>query len=419
MAGGSNAHIYTVTELTRDVRLVLEDAFTGIWVEGEISNLRLPVSGHAYFTLKDENSMLKCVLFKSAGSRLKFALEDGMRVSCFGRVSVYDKQGQYQLYADIIELQGKGALYAAFEQLKERLRKEGLFDEARKKPVPFLPVRLGVITSGTGAAVRDILKVARRRFTNIEITISPVKVQGDDAKHEIAQAIELMNEYNRYLANTGSKEHPIEVIIAGRGGGSMEDLWAFNEEIVARAIFASEIPVISAVGHEIDYTISDFTADHRAATPSAAAELVIPEKDELRGRIDGYTDRLGAAVSSRLDLLGTRLKNLSDSYVMRAPVNAVLQLEQQVDDLARRARVGITHHVELQKSGFAMLAGKLKALGPLSVLNRGYSITFQDGRVVRDTEGLRPGDRLLTRFARDEVSSRVEEVRRKNERHVI
>jgi len=400
--------VYTVTRLTKEIRFLLEEEFDDIHVEGEISNLSTPASGHAYFSLKDENGMLRCVLFKSSGARLKFALEDGMQVVCGGRVSVYDKQGQYQLYVSTVEPRGKGALYAAFEKLKAKLAEEGLFDEEHKKLIPFLPVRIGVVTSGTGAAIRDILKVVRRRYANIEVTICPVQVQGDKAKHEIAAAIEDMNSYNEYLAETGSKEHPIDVIISGRGGGSLEDLWAFNEEMVARAIFASNIPVISAVGHEIDFTISDFVADHRAATPSAAAELVIPEKDELVARVDSYTERLQTAMISKLDILQTRLKGLRDSYILREPVNVVLQMEQQVDELVRRARTRVSHCVEIQKGRFGMLSGKLGTLNPLSVLNRGYSITFNDGKVVKDAEKVSSGDMLLTKLAAGEVSSRVE-----------
>ncbi len=401
-------HVYSVTGLTRDIRFILEDKFPEVWVEGEVSNFRSPSSGHVYFSLKDESSMLKCVMFRSANSRRKFEIEDGMHVLCFGRIGVYDKQGQYQLYAEIIEPQGKGALFVAFEQLKKKLQKEGLFEEERKRATPFLPMRVGVVTSATGAAIRDVLKVARRRFSNMEITICPVKVQGDEARDEIAQAIRDLNEYNRYLIDAGLKENPVDVIIIGRGGGSLEDLWAFNEEAVARAIFASEIPVISAVGHEIDYTISDFVADRRAATPSAAAELVIPEKDELTGRVRAFSDRSETAMKSRLDMAGAKLRSLKESYVLREPVNVVLQLGQQVDDLGRRARIKMAHYVELGESAFAALSGKLEALSPLSVLNRGYSITFRGGRVVKNIKGVKAGDRLLTRLSNGEVSSRVE-----------
>jgi exodeoxyribonuclease VII large subunit len=403
-----NARIYNVAELTREVRFALEETFDGIWVEGEISNFRVPASGHSYFGLKDKNAMLKCVMFKTAGSKLKFEIEDGMSVLCFGKIGVYEQQGQYQLYVEKVEPKGEGALHAAFERLKKKLYDEGLFDEERKKAVPFLPSRIGVVTSGTGAAIKDILKVARRRFANIEITVCPVKVQGDDAKDEIVDAIEILNEYNRHIVDEGLDEHLIDSMIVGRGGGSIEDLWAFNEEIVARAIADSEIPVISAVGHEIDYTIADFVADQRAATPSAAAELVIPRKDELTSRVKDREINLDAAMEAKLSALETQLSNLSDKYVLREPVNVLLQLEQQVDDFDRRSGSEIRHCVELFESRFNSINGKLCTLSPLSVLERGYSITFADGEIIKDVDALKKGDRLVTRFARGEVNSRVE-----------
>lgn len=263
-------HVYTVSELTRDLRVIIEDSFPGVWVEGEISNFILHTSGHIYFSLKDATSVLRCAMFKRANEKLKFSLKNGMKVIVLGSVSLYEARGDYQLIIEELEPRGVGALQLQFQQLKEKLQKEGLFDERYKAPIPFLPTRIGVVTSPTGAAIRDILSIARRRFANVEIIINPVKVQGVGAKEEIAAAIRQFNE----LGN-------IDVMIVGRGGGSLEDLWPFNEEVVARAIFDSEIPVISAVGHEIDFTIADFAADFRASTPSAAAELVIPKKRGL------------------------------------------------------------------------------------------------------------------------------------------
>ncbi|NQT23426.1 MAG: exodeoxyribonuclease VII large subunit, partial [Candidatus Omnitrophica bacterium] len=253
--------IFTVTKLTRNIRAILEQNFGTLWVEGEISNFTKHQSGHMYFSIKDEGSVLPCVLFRSSNAKLKFEMKAGMHVLCFGRISVYDKRGQYQLYVERVEPKGAGALQMALEQLKEKLRKEGLFDELNKKPIPYLPRRVGVITSPTGAAIRDILNVTKRRFANIEILLNPVRVQGEMAKHEIVEAIAEFN-----------KMKGLDVIILARGGGSLEDLWAFNEEIVARAIYDSKIPIISAVGHEVDWTISDFVGDFRAPTPSAAAE---------------------------------------------------------------------------------------------------------------------------------------------------
>lgn len=255
---GQDKHIYTVSELTREARMLLESAFPAVWVEGEISNFSIHSSGHMYFSLKDENAVLNCAMFRSENQQLKFGPKDGMQVLCFGRISIYDKQGRYQLYVQTMEPKGLGALQLAFQQLKERLQKEGLFDAAHKKPIPFLPQRIGIVTSPTGAAIRDILNISTRRFQNIHIIINPVRVQGEGAAIEIANAIKEFNEYAK-----------LDVIIVARGGGSLEDLWSFNEEIVARAIYDSKIPVISAIGHEVDFTIADFVADFRAPTPSA------------------------------------------------------------------------------------------------------------------------------------------------------
>ena len=406
----ADVKVYTVSELTRDIRFLLEGAFPEIWVEGEISNFKVYPSGHAYFSIKDDKSLINCVMFKSNSSKVAFEVEDGLHVLCFGRVSVYDKRGQYQFYASTIEPKGKGALQLAFEQLKKKLQKEGLFDEETKKQLPFLPTHIGVATSGAGAAIRDILKVARRRFTNVEITVRPVKVQGDEAKHEIAQAIEEFNEYNDYLAETKSEEHPIDVLIVGRGGGSLEDLWPFNEEKVARAIHASGIPVISAVGHEVDYTISDFVADFRAPTPSAAAELVIPVKEDLLSRVKENLSRIKAAAKSRIEALEKEVKSLRESYVLRAPINVFLQLEQQVDDLKRSIKNSATYRLELKKKELGVASGKLQMLSPLAVLQRGYSITFKGETAVKNAAKLKKGDALRTKLEQGRVFSTVERV---------
>ena len=402
--------VYTVTELTRDIRFMLEGTFGEIWVEGEVSNLTLSSAGHAYFSLKDKGGLLNCVLFRGDSSRLAFAVEGGMQVLCHGRISVYDKRGQYQLYVKRMEPCGRGALQQAFEQLKEKLRKEGLFDEEHKKELPFLPVRIGIITSPTGAAIRDILKVAGRRFANIEILIRPVRVQGSEAKYEISDAVRELNEFNSYADKKSGAEEGIDVIIVGRGGGSLEDLWPFNEEIVARAIFASKIPVVSAVGHEIDYTISDLVADLRAPTPSAAAERVIPLKDELVFRIKELRERAYLAIKRRTDTLEKEVGRLRSSYVLRAPTNVFMQLGQQVDELARAATSGMKNILVIRQHELRTVTGKIEALSPLAVLERGYSITFRNGRVIKSSATLKTGDRLQTVFARGETASRVESV---------
>lgn len=401
-------NIYTVSRLTKEIRVVLETGFQEIWVEGEVSNFKVYPSGHKYFSLKDENSVLRCVLFKGNSSRIPFLPEDGMHVLCAGKVSVYDKQGQYQLYVSKIEVRGVGTLQLAFEQLKAKLYKEGLFDKSRKRALPVLPMCVGVITSSAGAAVRDIINVARRRYPNIEILIRPVKVQGTDAKFEISQAIKELNEYNQYIAETGSEEHLIDVIIAGRGGGSLEDLWPFNEEIVARAIFDSKIPVASAVGHEIDYTIADFVADFRASTPSAAAELVVPLKTNLAARVYDARQRLYFAAKDSAETAEKEVIRLRDSYILRSPLNIFLQKRQHVDDLLKTVTARVFHSIELKEGISSKYKEKLNALNPAAVLDRGYSITFKGGKAVKTAEELKENDRIRTRFAKGTIESRVE-----------
>ncbi|OGX00210.1 MAG: exodeoxyribonuclease VII large subunit [Omnitrophica bacterium RIFCSPLOWO2_02_FULL_45_16] len=394
-------HVYTVSELTKFIRVILEDSFPGIWVEGEISNFVLHSSGHMYFSLRDAGSTLKCAMFKRANEKLKFKPKDGMKIICFGSISVYEARGDYQLIVEEIEPKGVGALQLQFQQLKEKLQKEGLFDEKYKTPIPFLPTRIGVVTSPTGAAIRDILNIARRRFSNVEIIINPVKVQGVDAKDEIAAAIRQFNK----LKN-------IDVMVVARGGGSLEDLWPFNEEVVARAIFESEIPVISAVGHEIDFTISDFVADFRAPTPSAAAELVIPKKEDLINLINKETARLNKAISGKLEWLEERLRNLKEAYIFRQPLNYMIQQEQRIDDLRKDMHVRIVHVVGIYGEKFNRVISKLEALSPVAILKRGYSITVKwpEGAIVKDANALKKDDIVETKLGRGKFKSRVEEI---------
>ncbi len=394
-------HVYTVSELTKYIRVILEDSFPGIWIEGEVSNFILHSSGHMYFSLRDAGATLKCAMFKRANEKLKFKLKDGMKVICFGSISVYEARGDYQLVVEEVEPKGIGALQLQFQQLKEKLQKEGLFDAKYKVPIPFLPTRIGVVTSPTGAAIQDILNIARRRFSNVEIIINPVKVQGESAKAEIASAIRVFNK----LKN-------IDVMIVGRGGGSLEDLWPFNEEVVARAIFESDIPVISAVGHEIDYTISDFVADFRAPTPSAAAELVIPKKEDLTKLIATAATRLNTAVFGKLDALKERLENLKKSYVLRQPLNYIIQQEQHIDDLRKDISVRIGHVVSIYGEKFNRILSKLEVLSPVSILKRGYSITTKvpEGVIVKDAKSLKKNDVVETKLGNGKFKSRVEEI---------
>lgn len=393
--------IYTVSELTKFVRVTLEDSFASIWVEGEVSNFVLHSSGHMYFSLKDAGAVLKCAMFKRSNLGLKFKPKDGMKVLCYGNLSVYEARGDYQLIAEEIEPRGVGALELAFQQLKEKLQKEGLFDQSHKIPMPELATRIGIVTSPTGAAIRDILNIVRRRFSNIEVIINPVKVQGEGAKDEIASAIRQFN-----------KLGGVDVIIVTRGGGSLEDLWAFNEEVVARAIYDSKLPVISAVGHEIDFTIADFVADLRAPTPSAAAELVIPRKEDLVNRINNARIRLKNSLSGTLETLSERFASLKDSYVLRQPLNIVTQYQQEIDDLKKDLGIRVDHIVKMRGESFNFLGGKLGALNPLAILNRGYSVTVKlpEGAILKNIESLSKGDTIETRLGKGKFRSIVEEV---------
>ena len=370
--------ILTVSELTGDIKEVLESVFAEVRVEGEISNLKQPSSGHIYFSLKDETSQIRCVLFKNAAIRLKFALADGLKVVCIGRVGVYEREGQYQFYCDAIEPKGIGALQLAYEQLKERLSKEGLFDESRKRNLPFLPRAIGVITSPTGAVIRDILHVLDRRFAQVHVIINPVRVQGDGAKEEIAQAIREFNELNN-----------VDVIILARGGGSLEDLWCFNEEVVARAIYHSTIPVLSAIGHETDYTIADFVADFRAPTPSAAAEIVMPSRAELVKQVENLL-----------------------THVWRSLGDIVPQHEQRLDDLTQGLGRALEQKIRTGQVHLEGLLNELNALNPLAILKRGYSITslLVNGKVLYSAQELKKGDKVKTRLSSGEFVSEVSDV---------
>ena len=368
-------YIYTVSQLTSSIKIVLEDSFRNIWIEGEISNFKA-AAGHFYFTLKDDKSELKCVFFKSSNEKIKFEIKDGMQVLCCGKISIYEQRGVYQLYVARMEPKGAGELQLAFEQLKEKLFKEGLFDEAHKKPIPLLPERIGIVTSITGAAIRDILHVLNKRFSNVEVIINPVKVQGDGAKEEIASAIE---EFNR-LGN-------VDVMIVGRGGGSLEGLWAFNEEIVARAIYNSKIPVISAVGHEIDWTISDFAADMRAPTPSVAAEIVIAKKSELADRLDEI-----------------------EKKITGFPIGIVKEYEQRLDEIEVGVALRFRHYIELKEENFKLLSEKLGILSPIGILDRGYSISFKlpDRKIIKNSRDIKDGDLIETRVSKGSFISKVD-----------
>lgn len=392
----------SVSELNARIKGLIEsDPVLGsVYVRGELSNYKVYPSGHHYFTLKDAESSLRCVMFRSAASKLRFRPESGMRVTAWGRVAVYPRDGAYQLYCEGLMPEGAGDLQVAYEQLKAKLADEGLFDPAHKKPIPRYPERIAVITSSAGAAVHDIIRVLRKRWPVAKVLLLPVRVQGVEAPPEIAGALRYANKYR-----------VADVIITGRGGGSIEDLWAFNDERVARAIYASELPVISAVGHEPDVTIADFVADLRAATPSNAAELVAPDMSELRDALRSAAARLDQAVDRGLSQRRAALTELSSRRVMQSPTGFIDQRRLELDSIRLRLDAAATGRLNRERQEFARLAAKLDALSPLKVLGRGYSIALDaEGRAVREAAQLKAGDKLDLRLSRGGAKCLVESV---------
>ena len=412
--------VWKVSELTRRIKGTLEGAFGSVWVEGEISNFRKPASGHAYFTLKDATSQLRAVMFRSALAGVQLPLKDGLLVRGYGQITVYEAAGDYQILLRKLEAAGEGELMLRLEALKKRLAAEGLFAAERKRPLPVLPQHVGIVTSPTGAAIRDILQVLERRFANLHVVLAPVRVQGAGAADEIAAAIDLLN-----------KRGGLDVLIVGRGGGSLEDLWCFNEETVVRAIVRSAIPVISAVGHEIDWTLSDFAADVRAPTPSAAAEMVVQGKAELERRVADLRRRL--ALGAKAATLGwrNRLDRAARTPGLRDPLQVVRQAQQSVDFLAVRLQKALAGLPQLVRQRAAAAArrmelaarmrlaedrralqhaeAQLRMLNPKGVLARGYSLTkSRDGKILRSAAEARPGMRLETEFADGAVRSTVD-----------
>jgi len=389
----------SVSELTKRIRSALESDFPDVSVVGEVSNLYLARSGHLYFTLKDPESQLRVVAWRRLVSTMKFRVEDGMELIVRGGLSVYAPRGEYQLVAARITPRGMGPLEVAFRQLCEKLKKEGLFDEAHKKPLPFLPRRIAIVTSPGGAAIHDMLTVIRRRHPRVHILIYPVRVQGEGAAQQIAEAIRDIND-----------QVDCDCIITGRGGGSTEDLWAFNEEVVARAIFASRIPVISAVGHEIDITVSDLVADLRAKTPTEAAELVLPSEVELRTDLDNQLFALYQHAKTIAAEERSRLDRLRNALELCSPARLVERYSQTCDDLAGRLVRAATGRIERSSQELAGLHGKLTALNPRAILARGYSITTdaETGRALRDAADVSPGARIMTQLSRGDISSIVE-----------
>ncbi|MBY0371621.1 exodeoxyribonuclease VII large subunit [bacterium] len=390
----------TVSQLTRRLRGHVEGTFFDVWVRGEISNYRKPASGHAYLVLKDAGASMRICIFRPALSKLKFALEDGMEVLVHGRISVYEPRGEYQLVGDAVEPVGSGALQAAFEQLKAKLAEEGLFSAERKRPLPTLPRRIGILTSPTGAAVRDILNVLSRRFADREIYIFPASVQGAKAAPEIVAAFEQVTWWN-----THHPDKAIEVLIAGRGGGSLEDLWPFNEESVARAIAACPVPTISAVGHETDFTIADFVADLRAPTPSAAAEIAVPRKEDLVFQVEALEKRLLSPLRHGLQSSRLRLSQMGRRLV--SPGQRLALLRQSFTSTDARLKLSIAQALRRKQERTSRASGKLDALSPLRVLSRGFALASVDGAILRSASLAKPGQKLHTRLSDGVIVSEV------------
>jgi exodeoxyribonuclease VII large subunit len=416
--------VLTVTELTRSIRGALETKFRAVWVQGEISNYKLHPSGHQYFTLKDQRTQISCVIWRDTIAPPRQPLVDGSQVQVYGTVTVFEARGQYQLNVQILQPRGVGLLQAKFEALKRKLEAEGLFAAERKRPLPKFPRRIGVVTSPTGAAIRDMVNVLRRRAPWLQILINPVRVQGTGAAQEIAVAI-------RELALPNEAFAPLDLIVVTRGGGSIEDLWEFNEEIVARAIFHSSVPIVSAVGHEIDFTISDFVADLRAPTPSAAAELIVPDTIDLQRRIDGCIRALSRQLLSRvresqqrldharetlqrclahkLDAYKRNLAHITRALQARSPARELMARRNRFTDLHRRLVASPARLIENARHRFERIEGILRVLGPDATLRRGYSITMNErGKIVRTIAAVRPKMKIRTRISDGEFSSEIQ-----------
>lgn len=391
--------VLTIGELGRAVKGLLEEAFPTVWVTGEISNLARPSSGHVYLTLKDAESQLRAVVYRGIAMRLRFDLDDGMEVIARGRVNVYLPRGEYQLTIEELQPKGIGALELAFRQLREKLLTLGFFEPGRKRPLPRFPRRVALVTSPTGAAVRDMLEILGRRWPATEVWVCPVPVQGDGAAEQIAAAIARLNELR-----------DLDVLIVGRGGGSLEDLWAFNEEVVARAIFESRIPVVSGVGHETDLTIADLVADVRALTPSEAAERVVPNRVEIHEMLRGMSVQLEGLLRRRLERARDRLDELAARRSFRLPLERIQEQERRLDDWSERLERAGRQRLERLRQRLDAETARLESLSPLNVLARGYSLTRKeaDGTVIRNPDQVRPGDRLLTQVHGGRVVSRVE-----------
>ena len=390
----------TVTELNLYIKNIFESNpfLNRVTIKGEISNFKRHSSGHLYMSLKDETGVIRAVMFRSAASKLAFLPENGAKVVAVGRVSVYERDGQYQIYLESMHPEGMGELHIRFEKLKQKLNAEGLFDAKYKKPLPKYPKKIGVVTAPTGAAVRDIINVLSRRFKYSDIVLYPVLVQGENAAQDIVSAIEFFNEH-KYA----------DVLIVGRGGGSIEDLWAFNEEIVARAIFKSEIPIVSAVGHEIDFTISDFVSDLRAPTPSAAAELVVPDEKELADKFENVYRRLSSCAARIIESKKLMLKYYADKQTLKNPVYGINEKRMYLDSISKDFETEVLNILSEKKQNLGVLASKLDGLSPLGTISRGFSLAFnKDGKLIKKVTDVKSGDKIDLRVSDGRVRATVD-----------
>lgn len=390
----------TVTDLNKYIKdkISSDEVLNNVLVKGEISNFKHHYTGHMYFTLKDENSLIKCIMFKTYTPNLKFVPRDGMKVMVFGTVSVFERDGVYQIYCKAMQEDGMGSLYKVYEELKKKLEMEGLFAKEIKKTIPYMPQKIGVLTSETGSVIRDIINVSTRRNPNVYIRLLPVPVQGQGAGEKIAEAIKIMNE--KKLA---------DIIILARGGGSLEDLWPFNEEIVAREIFNSELPIISAVGHETDFTIADFVADLRAPTPSAAAELAVPDIEEVKLKISTYRNRYKLALKKKVEFMRLRYEKCMTKRVFKEPLQYINEQYIRIDMLQKNIENSIKRTVEGKRTDLIKNISKLDALSPLKTLNRGYSITSLNNKIIKSAHDLKAGDNIKLKFIDGEKSAIITE----------
>lgn len=391
----------TVTQINNYIKAIIErtEVLQNIWIKGEISNLKYHSSGHVYLTLKDEGGALRAVMFKGAVMKLPFKMENGMKVSANGRIGVFERDGAYQLYIETMEQDGQGDLFKKLEELKKKLSAEGLFDERYKKSLPRFPAKVGIVTSPTGAAVRDILNILKRRYPLSEVYLYPALVQGANAALSIARGIEFFN-----------KKHPVDVLIVGRGGGSIEDLWAFNEEITVRAIFASEIPVISAVGHETDFTLSDAVADLRAPTPSAAAEIAVPDREEIASGLDAYRARLKTLLLKKAEQSEIRLKLISERASAESFIRRIENLMQTTDRAFDMLQKATDSRLDKKMSTLTEYAVKLDALSPLKVFDRGYSVAYRDNKVLRSVSEVSEKDEISLVLKDGKVTAQVSQI---------